>query len=70
MTASRKDRRRKVQKLVDRIKDAADAGDWERELGEDIKVERSEVAAGKMTRFARVSSPYSARTLAVSGTWS
>lgn len=57
MTASRKDRRRKVQKIVDRIKDAADAGDWERELGEDIKVERSEVAAGKMTRFARVSSP-------------
>ncbi|GAA5876882.1 hypothetical protein JCM3774_000798 [Rhodotorula dairenensis] len=53
MTASRKDRRRKVQKLVDRIKDAAVAGDWERELGEDIKVERSEVAAGKMTRFAR-----------------
>ncbi|GAA5979230.1 hypothetical protein JCM10908_002848 [Rhodotorula pacifica] len=53
MTASRKDRRRKVQKLVDRIKDAADAGDWERDLGEDIKVERSEVAAGKMTRFAR-----------------
>lgn len=54
MTASRKDRRRKVQKLVDRVQEAADANDWERELGEDIKVERSEVAAGKMTRFARV----------------
>lgn len=55
MTTSRKDRRRKVQKLVDRIKDATLAGDWERELGDEIKVERSEVAAGKMTRFARVS---------------
>ncbi|POY70836.1 hypothetical protein BMF94_6249 [Rhodotorula taiwanensis] len=53
MTASRKDRRRKVQKLVDRVQEAADANGWERELGEDIKVERSEVAAGKMTRFAR-----------------
>lgn len=54
MTTSRKERRRKVQKLVDKVQDAVDAGDWERDLGEEIKVERSEVAAGKMTRFARV----------------
>ncbi|BGP53319.1 ubiquitin-specific protease ubp1 [Rhodotorula sphaerocarpa] len=53
MTTSRKERRRKVQKLVDKVQDAVDAGDWERDLGEEIKVERSEVAAGKMTRFAR-----------------
>lgn len=54
MTQSRKDRRRKVQKLVDRVKAALDAGDFERELGDEVKVERVEGPAGKQVRFARV----------------
>ncbi|BGO88882.1 hypothetical protein NBRC10512_002239 [Rhodotorula toruloides] len=53
MTASRKDRRRKMQKLVDKVKSAVDAGDWEKEFGEDVKMERSGSAAGKLVRFAR-----------------
>ncbi|GAA6048093.1 hypothetical protein JCM3770_000188 [Rhodotorula araucariae] len=53
MTASRKDRRRKAQKVVDRVKAVVEAADWEKDLGADITLERSESAAGKITRFAR-----------------
>lgn len=55
MTQSRKDRRKKVQKLVDRVTRIIDAGDFEKELGEDIKFERVAGLAGKQNRFARVS---------------
>lgn len=54
MSQSKKDRRKKVQKLVDRVKLALDAGDFEKELGSEIKVERVEGLAGKQVRFARV----------------
>ncbi|KAL8291931.1 hypothetical protein RQP46_002189 [Phenoliferia psychrophenolica] len=53
MTQSRKDRRKKVQKLVDKVSAAIAAGDFERELGDDVKVERVEGPAGKLVRFAR-----------------
>ncbi|GAA5932160.1 hypothetical protein JCM3775_004254 [Rhodotorula graminis] len=53
MTASRKDRRRKVQKLVDRVKDIVDAADFEKDPGVDITMDKSESAAGKVNRFAR-----------------
>ncbi|BGP37158.1 ubiquitin-specific protease ubp1 [Rhodotorula kratochvilovae] len=53
MTSSRKDRRRKAQKLVDRVKAVVEAADWEKDLGADITMEKSESAAGKVTRFAR-----------------
>ncbi|GAA5876083.1 hypothetical protein JCM1840_002764 [Sporobolomyces johnsonii] len=53
MTASRKDRRRKIQKLVDRVQAVVDAGDFEKELGEDVKMERTGGAAGKSVRLAR-----------------
>ncbi|GAA5955124.1 hypothetical protein JCM21900_001618 [Sporobolomyces salmonicolor] len=53
MTASKKDRRRKVQKLVDRVQAVVDAGDFEAELGEDVKMERTGGAAGKSVRLAR-----------------
>lgn len=56
MTASRKDRRRKMQKLVDKVKSAVEAGDWEKQFGEEVKMERSGSAAGKLVRFARVRS--------------
>lgn len=59
MTQSRKDRRKKVQKLVDRVASAIAAGDFERELGDDIKVERVEGPAGRQVRFARVRPPSS-----------
>ena len=57
MTQSRKDRRKKVQKLVDKVAAAIEAGDFERELGDDIRIERVEGPAGKLVRFARVSRP-------------
>lgn len=56
MTASRKDRKRKTQKLVDRLQAVLDAGDFERELGSDgIKLDKVFGPAGKQTKFARVS---------------
>lgn len=55
MTQSRKDRKKKVQKLVDRVKNVIDTGDFEKELGSDIKVEKVAGPAGKQLRFARVS---------------
>lgn len=54
MTASRKERKRKVQRLVDKVTAVLEAGDYEKELGDDIKVERVEGPAGKIVRFARV----------------
>ncbi|GAA5902530.1 hypothetical protein JCM8208_006913 [Rhodotorula glutinis] len=53
MTASRKDRRRKVQKLVDRVKVIVDAADFEKDPGVDITMDKSDSAAGKVNRFAR-----------------
>ncbi|GAA5846588.1 hypothetical protein JCM9279_006754 [Rhodotorula babjevae] len=53
MTASRKDRRRKVQKLVDRVKVIVDAADFEKDPGPDITMDKSDSAAGKVNRFAR-----------------
>lgn len=54
MTSSRKDRLRKTQKLVDKLEATIAAADYERVLGDDIKVEKVYGAAGKMIRFARV----------------
>jgi len=59
MTASRKDRRRKVQKLVDRVKVIVDAADFEKDPGADITMDKSDSAAGKVNRFARVRSSFS-----------
>ncbi|GAA6000785.1 hypothetical protein JCM10207_004659 [Rhodosporidiobolus poonsookiae] len=53
MTSSRKERRRKLQKLVERVQEVVDAGDYEKELGGEVKMERAEGAAGKVVRFAR-----------------
>ncbi|GAA5984413.1 hypothetical protein JCM11641_000128 [Rhodosporidiobolus odoratus] len=53
MTSSRKERRRKIQKLVDRVQQVVDAGDYEKELGEDVKIEKTGSAAAKMVHFAR-----------------
>ncbi|GAA5896958.1 hypothetical protein JCM6882_007316 [Rhodosporidiobolus microsporus] len=53
MTSSRKDRRRKIQKMLDRVQAVVDAEDYEKELGEDIKVGNPGTAAGKLIRFAR-----------------
>ncbi|GAA6030154.1 hypothetical protein JCM8097_009290 [Rhodosporidiobolus ruineniae] len=53
MTASRKERRRKAQKLVERVQAAVEASDFERDLGEDVKMDRAESAAAKVVRFAR-----------------
>jgi hypothetical protein len=55
MTSSKKDRKRKIQKLVDRVQVAVDAADFEKEI-EDVKMERAETAAGKTVKFARVRS--------------
>lgn len=52
-TSSKKDRKRKIQKLVDKVQVAVDAADFEREI-EDVKLERAETAAGKTVKFARV----------------
>lgn len=54
MTSSRKDRRRKAQKLVDRVKAVVDAADWEKDPGPDVTMDKSDSAAGKVNRFARV----------------
>lgn len=56
MTTSRKERRRKAQKIVDRVKAAVEAADWETSLGDDIKLEKGNSPAAKMVRFARVGS--------------
>ncbi|GJN87889.1 hypothetical protein Rhopal_000844-T1 [Rhodotorula paludigena] len=53
MTTSRKERRRKAQKIVDRVKAAVEAADWETSLGDDIKLEKGNSPAAKMVRFAR-----------------
>ncbi|GAA5936955.1 ubiquitin carboxyl-terminal hydrolase [Sporobolomyces koalae] len=57
MTNSRKDRKRKIQKLVDKIQTVVDAGDFEKllEQGEAgaIKMERASSAAGKNVNLAR-----------------
>lgn len=55
MTASRRDRLRKVQKIVSNLEDVVRAADFEQPLGDEIKMERVFGAAGKMIRFARVS---------------
>ncbi|GAA5831268.1 hypothetical protein JCM11251_007814 [Rhodosporidiobolus azoricus] len=53
MTSSRKDRRRKIQKVLDRVQAVVDAEDYEKEFGEDVKVANPRTAAGKLIRFAR-----------------
>ncbi|KAK4052024.1 ubiquitin-specific protease ubp1 [Microbotryomycetes sp. JL201] len=54
MTSSRKDRKRKVQKVLDKLQAVTAASDFERELsGEGIKVEKVSGPAGKQTKFAR-----------------
>ncbi|GAA5851001.1 hypothetical protein JCM8547_009152 [Rhodosporidiobolus lusitaniae] len=53
MTSSSKERRRKIQKLVEKVQTAVDANDYEKDLGEDVKLERAEGAAGKMVKLAR-----------------
>ncbi|KAM0788045.1 hypothetical protein ACM66B_006243 [Microbotryomycetes sp. NB124-2] len=54
MTSSRKDRKRKVQKTLDKLKAVTEASDFERELSrEGIKVENVSGPAGKQTKFAR-----------------
>ncbi|GAA5901785.1 ubiquitin carboxyl-terminal hydrolase [Sporobolomyces salmoneus] len=57
MTTSRKDRKRKVGKLVDRIQETVDAGDYEKPLesesGGAIKMEKVGTAAGKSVNIAR-----------------
>lgn len=53
MTSSKKDRKRKIQKLVDKVQVAVDAADFEKEI-EDVKMGRAETAAGKTVKFARV----------------
>ncbi|SCV72838.1 BQ2448_4375 [Microbotryum intermedium] len=53
MTSSRANRRRKVQKTINQVKEAWDAGDYEKEFGSEIKVEKVFGPAGKLVRFAR-----------------
>lgn len=53
MSAARKERRRKVQRLVERVEGVVEAGDFEKELGDEVKVERVAGPAGKQVRFAR-----------------
>ncbi|GAA6009852.1 hypothetical protein JCM11491_000839 [Sporobolomyces phaffii] len=56
MTTSRKERKRKIGKLVDRIQTVVDAGDYEKPLEDDasgIKMERVGTAAGKSVNLAR-----------------
>jgi len=61
MTSSRKDRKRKIGKLVDRLQAVVDSGDYEKDLTlgseyDGIKLERTGSAAGKTVNMARVSS--------------
>ncbi|SCZ92047.1 BZ3500_MvSof-1268-A1-R1_Chr5-3g08301 [Microbotryum saponariae] len=49
MTSSRANRRRKVQKLINQVKEAWDAGDYEKEFGNELKVEKVLGPAGKLT---------------------
>ncbi|KDE04054.1 hypothetical protein MVLG_05493 [Microbotryum lychnidis-dioicae p1A1 Lamole] len=53
MTSSRANRRRKVQKIINQVKEAFDAGDYEKEFGNEVKVEKVFGPAGKLVRFAR-----------------
>ncbi|KAI5479744.1 ubiquitin carboxyl-terminal hydrolase 16 [Pseudohyphozyma bogoriensis] len=53
MTSSRNKRRRQVQQLVDKVSIIVNAGDWEKELGDEIKLERSDNPAVKRVRFGR-----------------
>ena len=72
MTSSRKQRAKKVQKLVDKLQAVVDANDWEKELGAEFaadaegkgkgKVERVEGPAAKDVRIARVSAGLSLRS--------
>ena len=57
MTTSRKERKRKVGKLVEKIQEVVDAGDYEKPLEDEsgIKMERVGTAAGKSVNIARVS---------------
>jgi len=60
MTSSRKDRKRKIGKLVDRLQAVVDSGDYEKDLTlgseyDGIKMERTGSAAGKTVNMARVS---------------
>ena len=55
MTKSRKDRKKKVQALVARVKAVLEAADYEKSLPVEIKVERVEGPAGKTVRLSRVS---------------
>lgn len=60
MTTSRKDRLKKVGKLVEKVQSVVDAGDYEKPLeiesGGAIKVEKVGTAAGKSVNLARVRS--------------
>ncbi|GAA5928927.1 hypothetical protein JCM10213_004942 [Rhodosporidiobolus nylandii] len=53
ITSSRKERKRKIQRLVERVQEVIDAGDYEKELGDDVKMDRTGTAAAKTVRFAR-----------------
>lgn len=57
VSKSKKKRLNDVKKLLEQVRSAIDASDFEREIGDSVRIERVLGPAGKMINFARVSPP-------------